>query len=148
MIMGDQHFTTAFLVDKTPDEIFNAINNVRGWWKADIAGDSSRLDDEFVARFGDVHYSRHKLVEVVPDQKVVWLTVDAALTFVEDKGEWIGTTISFEILPKDGQYEVRFTQQGLTPQLECYNACSNAWMGYVQDSLRELIVTGKGLPTA
>ena len=34
----------------------------------------------------------------------------------------------------------------LVPEIECYNDCSNAWSGYIQDSLFNLITTGKGQP--
>lgn len=145
--MNNYDFTTSFLVDKSPKEAFDAINNVRGWWKEDLEGGTSNPGDEFSVHFGDVHYSRHQLTEVVPDKKVVWLTTDGRLSFVKDKGEWVGSTITFDITPKGNQTEVRFTQKGLTPTMECYNDCSNAWTGYVQDSLRELIETGKGQPT-
>jgi hypothetical protein len=38
--MITKDFTSTILVDKTPKEVFNAINNVRGWWQGDIAGGS------------------------------------------------------------------------------------------------------------
>jgi len=145
--MNNNDFTTSFLVDKSPKEAFDAINNVRGWWKEDLTGGTSSLNDEFSVRFGDIHYSRHKLTEVIPDTKIVWLTTDGSLSFVEDKGEWIGSTITFDITPKGNQTEVRFTQQGLTPSVECYDNCSGAWGWYMQNSLKELIETGKGQPT-
>lgn len=34
----------------------------------------------------------------------------------------------------------------MTPEVECYGACSNAWGGYVNSSLRNLIAKGKGQP--
>ena len=145
--MNNKNFTTAFSVDQTPEEAFNAINDVRAWWKQDIMGTSRKLNDEFVARFGDVHYSKHKLTEVIPGKKVVWLITDSRLTFIKDEGEWIGHQIIFDITEQEGKTNVRFTQVGLVPGIECYKNCSNAWSGYINDSLRSLITTGKGQPT-
>jgi predicted dithiol-disulfide oxidoreductase (DUF899 family) len=145
--MTDQDFTTAFVVDKTPKEVFDAINNVRGWWIDKVDGDTSKLNDEFSVRFWDVHYSKHKITELVPNTKVAWLTTDSQLNFIEDKTEWNGSEIIFDITPKGNQTEVRFTQVGLSPQVECYNDCSNAWNGYIQGSLQSLISTGVGKPT-
>jgi len=36
--MSKQDYTTGFLVDQTPNAVFDAINNVRGWWSGEIAG--------------------------------------------------------------------------------------------------------------
>ena len=94
----------------------------------------------------DFHYSKHKLIEVVPDKKIVWLITDSNLNSFTDKNEWNGTKISFEITEKDGKTYVRFTHWGLVPQIECFGACSNAWTGYITQSLRDLIVTGRGWP--
>jgi hypothetical protein len=145
--MSTLNYTTSFLVDQTPREAFDAINNVRGWWTENLVGNTAQLNDEFSVQFGDVHYSKHKLTEVIPDVKIVWLTTDSRLNFIEDKTEWTGTKIIFDISKQGDQTQVRFTQLGLVPDVECYNACSNAWGGYINDSLRTLITTGKGQPT-
>jgi len=142
-----QDFTTTFLVDQTPDEVFNAINNVRGWWTENLEGSSQKLDDVFTVYFGDVHVTTQKLVEVIPNKKVVWLITDSKLNFIKDHQEWTGTKVIFDIAEKDGKTEVRFTHVGLVPAIECFNDCSNAWTQYVQDSLFRLITTGKGQPT-
>jgi len=39
-----------------------------------------------------------------------------------------------------------FTHEGLVPEYECFNICSNAWGSYINGSLRSLIETGKGRP--
>ena len=145
--MTKQDYSTSFLVDQTPKEIFDAIVNVRGWWTEGIDGHTEKLNDEFSVQFWDVHYSRQKLIEVVSFSKIVWLITDSKLSFIEDKNEWTGTKIIFDISPKGDNTELRFTQIGLVPQIECYKDCSSAWSGYINGSLRNLITTGKGKPT-
>lgn len=144
--MKTQDYTETIKVNTTSKEAFNAINHVTKWWTENLEGSCWNVNDEFTVRFGDVHYSKQRLVEVIPDQKVVWLVIDSKLNFLEDKQEWTGTKISFGIYGQDNATYVRFTHFGLVPQIECYEACSNAWSEYIQLSLLSLINTGKGHP--
>jgi len=142
--MTKQNFTTSLLVDQTPEEIFKAITNVRGWWSGyyseSFEGETEKLNDEFSFRAGDgAHYSKQKLVEVTPNKTVVWLVTESELTFLEKKDEWTGTKVIFEISKKGNQTQLSFTHEGLTPTVECYNACAPAWTQYVQNKLLALI---------
>ena len=141
-----QNYTTTITVDQTPEEVFAAINNVRGWWTGDpgVEVSTDKLGDEFTYRYEDVHYSKQKITELVPGKKVVWLVLDARLNFTKDKTEWKGTEITFEISKKGNQTEIRFTHVGLVPQFECFDSCSDAWGSYINGSLRKLITAGKG----
>ena len=141
-------FSTTILVEQTPTAVFNAINNPRGWWSEEIEGGTNKLNDEFKYHFEDVHRCEMKLIEVVPDKKVVWLVLDNYFKFTKDKSEWKGTKIIFDITQKDNKTQVRFTHQGLVPEYECYDICKNAWTKYIQVSLYNLITTGKGQPNA
>jgi hypothetical protein len=142
--MQQQDFTTSVLVDQTAMQAFDAINNVRAWWPGEIEGNTTKLNDEFIYRYKNIHYSKQKLVEVIPGKKVVWLVTDSSLNFVENKTEWTGTKIIFEISEKNDKTQIRFTHQGLIPQYECFDSCSNAWSDIIKDGLRNLITTGKG----
>lgn len=144
--MTSQNFTTAFSVDKTPPEVFAAIKNVRGWWSEEIEGSTDNVGDEFSYRYKNVHHCKMKLIEVAPHKKIVWLVVDNYFNFTEDKAEWKGTKVMFEIAPRGATTEVHFTHQGLVPEYECFDVCSNAWGSYINGSLRSLIATGKGKP--
>jgi hypothetical protein len=144
--MSDRNFTIAFTVDQTVKEVFDAINNVRGWWSEEIEGSTDKLGDESAYCYQDVHRCKIKLVEVIPDNKVVWLVLDNYFSFTEDKTEWKGTHVIFEISPKSNQTEIRFAHAGLVPEYECFGVCSNAWGSYINGSLRSLIDTGKGQP--
>ena len=144
--MKDRSFTTTFLVSQTPKEVFDAVNDVRGWWSGEIDGPTDRLGAEFTYRYRDLHRSTQRITEWVPGRKVVWRVLDGQLNFVKDKTEWKGTDVVFEITRKGDKTELRFTHVGLVPAFECYGDCSGAWGFYVNDSLRSLITTGKGLP--
>ncbi len=139
-------FTTVISVEQSPAEVFAAVTNVDKWWSRKITGGTKQAGDEFTYRYKDLHFSKQKLTEVVPNKKVVWLVTEAQLNFTKDKTEWNGTEISFEIAPKGKKTELRFTHHGLTEARECFKECSNAWGFYVNDSLRSLITTGEGKP--
>ncbi|MFN8454984.1 MAG: SRPBCC domain-containing protein [Anaerolineae bacterium] len=143
---NDQNFTTTFAVDQTPEEVFAAINNVRGWWSQAIEGDTNKLGAEFNYYFKDIHRCKLKIIEFIPNKKVAWLVLDNYFNFTQDKTEWKDTKISFEISKKGDKTEVYFTHIGLVPQYECYDVCSDGWSTYINGSLRHLITTGKGQP--
>jgi hypothetical protein len=56
------------------------------------------------------------------------------------------TDIVFELGKKGGKTELRLAHVGLSPEIECYDGCSDAWAFYVKTSLRNLISTGTGQP--
>jgi len=143
--MATKDFTATILVDQTPEEAFNAIKNVRGWWTGDpgVEGNTDKVGDEFTYVYKDIHYSKQKLTELIPGKKIVWLVTDSKLNFTKDKSEWTGTKISFEISKKGDKTEVRFTHVGLVPSFECYRDCSNAWSSYIKNSLQSFITIGK-----
>ncbi|KRB57996.1 SRPBCC domain-containing protein [Flavobacterium sp. Root186] len=146
--MSASDFTTAILVNQSPEEVFNAVTNVRGWWSEEIEGNTAKQNDEFNYHYEDIHRCKIKLTEVIPNQKIVWLVEENYFKFTEDKTEWTGTKPTFEITEKDGKTELRFTHFGLNQEYECFEICRDAWTNYIQNSLKKLIETGKGEPNA
>jgi hypothetical protein len=144
--MNGPGFTTRFSVDQTPEEAFDAINNVRGWWSEDIEGRTNELGAEFTYRYRDVHRCRIKITELATGEKVVWRVLDNNFNFTQDSTEWSGTEIHFDLARKGDRTDVRFTHLGLVPEDECFDVCSNAWASYINGSLRRLIATGAGRP--
>ena len=144
--MKTESYTISYMVDQSQQEVFDAINNVREWWSGEIDGRTDKLGAEFTYRYQDLHRTTQKITELVPGKKVVWHIVDSHINFVQDKAEWNGTDVVFEIERKGARTELRFTHVGLVPAIECYGDCSGAWGFYINDSLRGLITTGEGQP--
>jgi len=144
--MSEQHYSTVFTVERSPQEAFEAINDVRGWWSEATEGDTGTLGAVFYYHYQDVHHCTIKITELVPGKKVVWHVLHNAFSFTQDKTEWNGTDVVFEIARKGTETEVRFTHRGLLPAHECYDICSNAWGQFITRSLRDLISTGTGQP--
>lgn len=146
--MDNNSFTAAFSVEQTPEEVFAAINNVRGWWSEEIEGSTGKQGAEFNYHFKDIHRCKMKIIELIAGKKVVWHVLDNYFNFTKDKTEWKGTDIVFNISRNGDKTEIRFTHLGLVPEYECYDACSEGWGFYINTSLRDLIATGKGQPNA
>lgn len=144
--MNDKSYATSFVVEKTPEEVFKAINNVRAWWIGKIEGETDKLGDEFIYSYSDIHRTKQKITELVAGKKVVWHVLEANLSFTETPDEWVGTDVIFELSEKDGKTEVHFTHAGLTPALACYGACSSGWSAFIDGNLQGYINTGEVQP--
>jgi|tagenome__1003787_1003787.scaffolds.fasta_scaffold19754900_1 hypothetical protein len=149
--MSEPSYTTSITVDRAPDEVFAAVNDVRGWWSEEVEGRTDQVGAEFRYRGHDEantveHLATIRVEELVSGRRVVWRVLDNHFSFTHDQTEWKDTEIRFEISEKDGATEVRFTHAGLVPAHECYDVCSNAWGFYIGDSLRSLLTTGEGAP--
>jgi hypothetical protein len=146
--MKNQSYNTSIEVPLPPKAVFAHINDVPKWWIKEVAGastefegKSSNLNDEFILRHGDNHYSKHKLIEVIPNKKVVWLVTDSKLNWIkENKQEWTGTKMIFEIVPGEEKTTLIFTHDGLTPQLECYAHCVHFWERVIKNWLYNLMI--------
>jgi len=142
--MTTSDFSTTILVDQTPAAVFDAIIHPQNWWSGEIKGSTEKLNDEFTYRYKEFHYSKQRIVELIPDKKVVWLVTESLFNYTENISEWTGTKISFEITEQNNRTQLRFSHIGLVPEIECFDACSTSWSQLIKQSLFSLIATGKG----
>lgn len=146
--MSAQDFTTTIVLDQSPENVFKAIQNVRGWWSEEVEGRTADLNDEFNYHYEDIHRCKIKLTEVIPNKKMVWLIQENYFSFTEDDTEWTNTKAVFEISTEINNTKLVFTHHGLVPDYECYEVCKSGWTNYIQNSLQKLITTGKGEPNS
>jgi hypothetical protein len=142
----NQNYTATIEVAKSPKDVFNHINDVSKWWSKDFEGSSTKLNDEFVICHPDRHYSKQKLVEVIPNKKVVWLVTESKLNWIEkDKYEWTNTKMVFEITTKGDKTVLHFTHEELVPEKECYAMCEQGWNMVIKEWLFNFITDGKAI---
>jgi hypothetical protein len=139
-------FSKIIHVNKHPAEAFDAIRNFRGWWSEDIDGDTGMINEVFFYHYKDIHLCRMQLIESIPGERLVYRVLENDFNFVSDKTEWVDTRLIFDIFSEGTGTCVKFTHDGLTPDDECYAVCHDAWTGYIGNSLKNYIESGKGQP--
>lgn len=141
-----QNMTISTVLDATPQRVFDAIRDVRSWWSADVVGTSAEVGDSFVFEVPGVHRNVMTVVESRPAERIVWEASDSWISFVADTAEWDGTRVVFDLEPVGEGTRLIFTHEGLTPSVECFDACFGGWSMYVGSSLPTLVTTGLGDP--
>lgn len=70
--MPNQDLQIKLIVSAKPEAVFQAINNVRGWWSEEITGSTVQLNDKFNYNFEDVHRCEIKIITSIPNKMVEW----------------------------------------------------------------------------
>ena len=143
---ADKNFTATIELASSPQIVFRCITcDVAKWWGGrDLEGKSIDLNDEFIINHPGAHYSKQKLVEVVPDKKIVWLVTESHLDWLKrSKSEWTNTKMIFDITAEDDNTVLHFTHEGLIPEKECYAICEQGWTTVINDYLFHFITEGK-----
>jgi hypothetical protein len=145
--MDKRDYHCEFTVEQTPQEVYDAIGRVPNWWGKDVEGPTMGKGDVFMIHFGSTNV-KWKITEAKPGERIVWHVVDCTLDWLNDKKEWKGSDLVFDITTNTKGTHLRMTHKGLVPGIECYDQCEQGWNFHAGVSLRELITTGKGQPVA
>ena len=127
----------------TVSALFTSAAGVSRWW-GPTEGDAA-VGGTLVTSFGEHGVNAMRVLEAGPD-RVVWAAVaPEGITPTGHTREWLGTTMEFDIVPAGTGTELRFRHAGLTPRLECWEACAAAWT-YFMGSIEACARTGIGTP--
>lgn len=141
----EDSFTVTIEIPQSPPSVFARLRDVSKWWGGpDLAGRTAEAGDEFTVIHGDAHYSKQRVIEVVPNKRIVWLVTESRLNWLQkDKLEWTGTRMIFEIAAENDLTRLRFTHEGLTPSNESYTRCAEGWATVITKWLFDLITKNK-----
>jgi len=125
---------------QSPHDAYMALTDIDGlskWWTTQTAGEG-KTGDIIEFRFGDKGGFDMKVLELVPDERVLWQVVGGP-------EEWLGTKISFD-LKQAGDYTlVLFKHADWKEPVEFMHHCSTKWAMFLM-SLQSLMETGTGRP--
>jgi len=157
--MNQQNFHCSIVVPATAREAFEKIGRVWDWWAINFKGcakgfqgsmgapEAGSLQGQaFTVHFARTTWSRMEIVEVVPDQFILWKVADCYLPIFKDPYLWKNNFIAWNISPEGDSTRITMTHIGLIPGMECYKDCSKGWSFYVGESLYKLLTEGRGLP--
>ncbi len=96
-------------------------------------------------QFGDT-YKTSRVSQLIPEKEIVWEVIDCLMPWLENRKEWKGTKVIWEIGAKSGQTEIVMTHIGVHTESECYDQCKKGWDFYITQSLQKLLTDGIGLP--
>ena len=133
-------------VNTTAERAIEAISNVPGWWAQEVDGAAKKLGDQFTVHFGKT-WGKFRVSELSRD-RIVWAATDCYLDLLKDPKEWKGTRLIFQFGRADDKTVIDITHEGLTPDKECFNDCTNGWNFYLRESLFSYLEKAQGLPGA
>lgn len=143
--METKDFHKAIKVNASAAEAMKRISQVNRWWAKNFSGKAEKLNDKFTVRFGET-FVDFQISEILPNQKIVWKVIDCNLHWINNKKEWNGTEVIFEVSEEKKSTQIDFTHVGLVPGVECYDDCETGWNGHITGSLVKFINEGKGMP--
>ena len=134
----DFRATKSFTSD--PGTVFSALTDIdalTSWWVPAAGGTDSGETLRFL-------FGNGELVLLVGDAdrptRVRWDVLAC-----EPVPDWVGTAITFDLVPIGTGTELRFGHQGLNPGLECIDDCHAGWTHYLA-SLVDFVDQGTGSP--
>jgi len=142
--LTEQSYCTSIVVNESAIEAYNKISRVNEWWAENFEGSAKNLGDIFSVRWGDT-FVTFKIAEAIPGKKVSWLVTDCCLPWQNDKTEWTGTEVVFEISEENNATRIDMTHVGLTPEVECFENCQTGWNHYIKKSLFKFMEEGQGV---
>jgi len=150
--VGDRDFIRNIALRADPATVYRAVatrEGIQGWWTLFTDFDD-REGSVAEMRFPTTGFFTRMLVEKLePYKRVHWKCVDAIHPpgMSKDRSDWIGTEVTFEIEPGEGDAtRLLFTHAGLGA-LDCHDVCRVIWDYFLQTSLKAYVEEGQGKPT-
>jgi hypothetical protein len=109
-------YTVSLEFGRSPKEVWDHVIDLSNWWPEEFVGGPIQPGSEFVFRIGGSHYSKNRVVEFRPYEKVSWITLESRRE--GDDFDWSGTKMIFELTADRDGTVVKFTYDGVVLENE------------------------------
>jgi hypothetical protein len=114
--MINKKYTVAIKVSKSPKEAFSQLIQLSRWWPEEYVGGEVQINSEFIFTTGDGHFSKNKIIELVPNKKLVWLVTESLRK--ADNFDWSGTKMIVALSPDGENTVITFIYDGVVLENE------------------------------
>jgi hypothetical protein len=130
---------------------FKAVSTgINKWWGRVDNSNINKVGDTFTVFFEEDTEWVFEIIYYSPNKEIHWKCIKANhyITGLENiEQEWLNSEIIWNIKEVEGGVEVSFEHIGLTPKLNCYDACDAGWTHFITTSLKQYLDTGIGTPS-
>jgi hypothetical protein len=138
-LIQQQNYHSSICANISAEDAYEKISCVNEWWASNFEGRAKKTGDIFIIRFGDT-FVAFKIAKAIPARKIIWRVIDSWLPWLDNRTEWTGTEVVFEISSENNSTKIDMTHIGLTPDIECYDRCEKGWDHYIKESLLKFVM--------
>jgi hypothetical protein len=136
-----ENYYQEILVSTTAINAFASLTKHINLWWGNTDKIATKVDDEFTVNFDDANWS-FRVTEFELNSKLTWECIGGNPDF---NAEWIGDTLHWNIEEDGDNVKISLLQNGLTPDMNCFEICNRGWNHYITKSLQAYLETGNGI---
>lgn len=136
-----ENYSQEISVNTTIAKAFEALTKRIDFWWGKTENSATKVGDEFTVYFGNANWS-FRVNEFEPNTKITWECIDGNPDF---NAEWIGDKLYWNIEQQGDKVKISLLQNGLTPDMNCFEICNRGWNHYITKSLQAYLESGVGV---
>lgn len=128
------------LIKTQAKKVYHALTTtegVQGWWTPECTIPAEK-DAVAELSFNGKHHMKMRIAKLESNRIVSW-------ECLQGEAEWIGTTITFKLVPDGMATKLVFEHAGWKKKTDFFKTCAQHWGGYMQ-SIKLYCETGMGKP--
>jgi hypothetical protein len=133
------NYTKQLEVSANAKRVFFALSDKLDLWWGKVRDSTFEANGYFTIQFENSYWWTFKVIEFLPYQEIIWKCFEGEPEFNK---EWIGHILHCKIKEiNNTKTIINFHQIGLTPDINCYEICTNTWERILVENLKSFLNT-------